>query len=373
MLDPGRVAGRDLELGLLEERHALRREEPLAADALDRHGDQRTGLDELRVQHLASGRRERQVALQPVDRTDPRRRPQPQLRGSGPTEQTVGSVPRQQLVPERVARRHDLFQELRREQPLGEVVDPAVALAPRDPEGPGLGQRLEDRPDLVGRTPVPLDRVASRDVGRRQRALRPDPVEQLIDERSMFVERGLFVPYPRAVPVDPVPGELGRRDEREALVVRLEEGSLLIEEMVRHLPSVAGHARQEHEVVVPADDVDRVELDRAEPVEHREDAVRPRRERPRRREEVVDREVAAGDLAGDQGRTEIGSPTRAYPSTIASSSSNVRIDPPRSGPPRLAWGSDTWRSHSPSIGRQRPGSVGASAQPDRLRVVGARL
>ncbi len=65
--------------------------------------------------------------------------------------------------------------------------------------------------------------------------------------------------------------------------------------------------------MVAARDVDRVELDRAETVEHGEDAVRSRRERPRRREEVVDREVAAGDRAGDQGRTEIGSPTRTVP------------------------------------------------------------
>ena len=62
---------------------------------------------------------------------------------------------------------------------------------------------------------------------------RPDPVEQLVDEGGMLVEGALLVTDPRPVPVDPVPGQLGRRDEREALVVRLEQRSLLVEEGVR--------------------------------------------------------------------------------------------------------------------------------------------
>ena len=106
----------------------------------------------------------------------------------------MGSVTRQQLVPERLARRRDPFEELRREQPLDEVVDPAVALASGDPEDPGLAQRLEDRPDLIGRTPVPLDRRPWRDVGRGHRTRRPDPVEQLLDEGGMLVERAHLVP-----------------------------------------------------------------------------------------------------------------------------------------------------------------------------------
>ena len=58
--------------------------------------------------------------------------------------------------------------------------------------------------------------------------------------------------------------------------------------------------------MVPTRDLDRVELDRAEAVEHGEDAVRSRRERTGRREEMVDREVAAGDIAGDRSRRGVG-------------------------------------------------------------------
>ena len=50
--------------------------------------------------------------------------------------------------------------------------------------------------------------------------------------------------------------------------------------------------------MVPAGDLERIELERAEPVEHGEDPGRLGRQRARRREEVVDREEAAGDGRG---------------------------------------------------------------------------
>ena len=190
----------------------------------------------------------------------------------------MGPVSRQQLVPESLARGHDSIEDLRREQSLDEVVDPAVAVASGEPEDPRLRQRLEERPDLIGRTPVPVDRRLWSDVLRGHRTRRPDPVHELLDEGRMLVERATVVPESRAVPRDPVPGQLGRRNEREALVVDLEQGPLLVQEAVRHLPTVGRHAGQEHEVVVPTSDLDRVELDRAQPVEHGEDAVPPRRE-----------------------------------------------------------------------------------------------
>ena len=101
----------------------------------------------------------------------------------------MGPVARQQLVATLLAlRSRALGQQLGGEEPLGQVVDAAVAVAPGEAQDPGLGQRLEDRPDLVGRAPVPVDRRARLDVGRRQRAVAPDPLEQLLDERRVLVE-----------------------------------------------------------------------------------------------------------------------------------------------------------------------------------------
>jgi hypothetical protein len=67
-------------------------------------------------------------------------------------------------VPELLAHRPPFGEQVGREQPLRKVVDAAVPLAPRDPEDSRLGQRLEDRPDLVRRAPVPVDRLARLDV-----------------------------------------------------------------------------------------------------------------------------------------------------------------------------------------------------------------
>ena len=81
------------------------------------------------------------------------------------------------------------------------------------------------------------------------------------------------------------PGELARRDERQRLVGRLEDLPAFVEHVA---PGglVAGDARVQHEVVVPAGDRDRVELDRPELAEDLQHAFEAARERPRRREEV---------------------------------------------------------------------------------------
>ena len=54
--------------------------------------------------------------------------------------------------------------------------------------------------------------------------------------------------------------------------------------------------------MVPAGDLERVELDRAQPVEDGEDPLGAAGQRPRRGEEVVDREVAPGDVRADDPR-----------------------------------------------------------------------
>ena len=94
------------------------------------------------------------------------------------------------------------------------------------------------------------------------------------------------------------PGELARRDKRQRLVGRLEDLTAFIEHVA---PGglVAGDARVQHEVVVPAGDRDRVELDRPELPEDLEHAVEASRERPCRREEVPRNEKATRRLSGD--------------------------------------------------------------------------
>src|SRR6266542_6546405 len=62
---------------------------------------------------------------------------------------------------------------------------------------------------------------------------------------------------------------------------------------------VAGDARVQHEVVVPAGDRDRVELDRPELPEDLEHPVEASRERPRGREEVPRDEKATRHLSSD--------------------------------------------------------------------------
>jgi len=77
------------------------------------------------------------------------------------------------------------------------------------------------------------------------------------------------------------PGELARRDERQRLVGRLED----LTAFVQHLAPVglvAVDARVQHEVVVPAGDRDRVELDRPELAKDPQHGFGASRQRPRR-------------------------------------------------------------------------------------------
>ena len=54
--------------------------------------------------------------------------------------------------------------------------------------------------------------------------------------------------------------------------------------------------------MVATGDIERVELERADPVDDGHDARRLRRQRPGRGEEVAKDEEAAGDVAGDASR-----------------------------------------------------------------------
>jgi hypothetical protein len=111
----------------------------------------------------------------------------------------------------------------------------------------------------------------------------------------VLVERAALVAMPRPVPGDPIPRQLGGRQQAETLVVGLEQGPLLVQQAVGHLPAIPLHPGEEHEVVVAPGDLERIELERPEAVDHPHDAFRAGRQRPRRREQVaVDEEPAGG-------------------------------------------------------------------------------
>jgi hypothetical protein len=94
------------------------------------------------------------------------------------------------------------------------------------------------------------------------------------------------------------PGELARRDERQRLVGRLEDLTAFIEHVA---PGglVPGDTRVQHDVVVPAGDRDRVELDRPELAKDLQHSFGTSRERPRRREEVPRDQKATRRLSSD--------------------------------------------------------------------------
>ena len=120
------------------------------------------------------------------------------------------------------------------------------------------------------------------EVARRQRPLGADSLEHPLRRLGVLVDHGREARAQRRAE----PGELARDHEREALVVRLEDLAPLVE-LVAPGGLVAGDARVQHQVVRAAGDVDRVELDRAEPAEELEHAVATALERPCRREQLA--------------------------------------------------------------------------------------
>ncbi|MCJ7709837.1 MAG: hypothetical protein MUQ32_03310, partial [Chloroflexi bacterium] len=133
---------RQLGLGSVQDPDLVRDDEPGAAYALHRDGEQRAHLDQLRPQ------------------TGPARRvsrPGPERVLARRAQQAVAAVPGEQLVAALLSLRRAPGQEARREEALREVVDAAVALAAGDRQDARLAQRLQDRAHLVRRAPVPVD------------------------------------------------------------------------------------------------------------------------------------------------------------------------------------------------------------------------
>ena len=68
-----------------------------------------------------------------------------------------------------------------------------------------------------GRTPVPVDDIARVDVVARHGTAVADPREERLDRPRVLGEGASPVAVRLAVPEDPVPGELGGREDRELL------------------------------------------------------------------------------------------------------------------------------------------------------------
>ena len=154
---------------------------------------------------------------------------------------------------------------------------------------------------FVGRQYQSMLARVSTSVG-AQRTVAPDAPEELLDERGVLVEGAALVVDTLAVPGHPVPRQLRRRDQAEPLVVGLVQPPLVVQERIGPLAAVAGDPGEEHEVVVPAGHVERIELERPEPIDHRQDALRPGRQRARRGKQVAEGEEAAGDAQADGDR-----------------------------------------------------------------------
>ena len=199
----------------------------------------------------------------------------PTSRGTGSAEQPVAPEPRQQAVTPLLVGVPVVGEQAGREEPLGQVVVTAVAMASHKPQDTRLRQSLQQRPHRVRRPPVPRDRRSGFEVDRAERPLGGDPAEQAVDERGVLDEDAVAVTLMGAVPGQAEPRQLVRRQERKALVVRLEQPAFFVEEGICHVASVAGDSGEHDKVVVPACDVDRVELDGSEPLDDGHDAIGP--------------------------------------------------------------------------------------------------
>ena len=174
--------------------------------------------------------------------------------------------------------RHLLREHLGGEQPFHEVVVPDVAVAPCEADHARDRVRLEHRAHDVLRHPEPvlrrtgLARNRSMTTGPRRGSVRARARPPRRSRRGS--RRGTDAPCGRA---QTEPGELARQDERQCLVGRFEDLTAFVE-LVTPGRLVAGDARVQHEVVAPAGDRDRIELDRPEPPEDLEHPLEASRE-----------------------------------------------------------------------------------------------
>ena len=211
-------------------------------------------------------------------------------------EEAVSAVSREELVAELLPQRDLAREHVGRQQPLEEVVVAAVAVASCEAEHARDGVRLEHGTHCVRRHSEPVGRrpALAREVERRQRPLGADAFEHPLGRFRVLGEDARRIEAQRRAE----PRELARRNERESLVECLEDLAALVEKVAPGRV-VAGHARVQHEIVGPAGNRERVELDGAETAEDLEHRVRSSLERPRRSERVARDEKTTCGFSSD--------------------------------------------------------------------------
>src|SRR5687768_7813215 len=156
-----------------EQSDLVAEDEALAAHALDLDGNEVAVLNEL-IAERGSARMPRppRVGLRGAEAAE-------DVSSAADAEQAVRAVARVELVAQLFWQRDISPKQLRREQSLEEVVVPTVAVASREAEHARERVRLEQRAHGVRRHPEPVGRAPALalEVARRQRPLRPDPLE----------------------------------------------------------------------------------------------------------------------------------------------------------------------------------------------------
>ena len=131
------------------------------------------------------------------------------------------------------------------------------------------------------------------EVGRAPGTLGRDRGQQLLRQRGLLGQQPARPAGAQCRPGDPVVGQLACGQQVERLVVGLEEQAPAVEQLVGQLAPVAADPGRQDQVVVSAGHLERVELERAEPVHHGHDALGRGRQGARRREQVADGQEAA--------------------------------------------------------------------------------
>ena len=210
-----------------------------------------------------------------------------------------------------------------RQEPLEKVVVPAVAVTAREAEYARQRVGVEHGADRVGGHPEPVGRRSLRalEVVHGERALGADPLEYSLGDVRVLLEDVL----PSSIQPRAIPRELACLDEREALVVRLEDLPALVE-VVAPGRVVVGHACVQDEVVGPTGNGERIELDRSEPAEDVEHGALSSLERAGGRQRVTRDEKATCRLGRDSHAKDTNSlrrPSRRAPQPQPTRSRNA--------------------------------------------------
>lgn len=168
---------------------------------------------------------------------------------------------------------------------------PSIAVAPGEPYTTRFEHRFEQRSTLCGRRPVPCDAFVEASVEIRCRKWPlSKAIENVRDVVSMGLPDALCVAFFGLFPGDSVIGDIAYWQDVQRLVVRLEEPSLIgraVQPIVAPRSPVTRDASVQHEVVVPPSRcLERVELERSQPVDHREHRACFGRQRARREQPV---------------------------------------------------------------------------------------